>query len=289
MRSLLFVPGNSIRKYEKARGSDADALILDLEDSVAQEAKIAARQTVGHMLRTPATPQKRFVRVNALDTGTTLDDLASILPLAPDGIVLPKCRSGADIHTLSLWLDGLEAANGQRPGFTRIIAIATETPESLFGLGTYRDAGPRLLGLMWGAEDLAACLGAHANSRAGIYEEPFRLARNLCLMGAAASGVMAIDAVCTDIRNLDHVAAEAVSASRDGFSAKAIIHPSHIEVVNQAFLPREEEIARARRIVSAIEASPDRGTVNLDGQMIDRPHEKAARKIVAAAEQYGKL
>ncbi|WP_343315170.1 CoA ester lyase [Brucella sp. BE17] len=287
MRSLLFVPGDSIRKYEKARGSDADALILDLEDSVAQEAKTTARQTVGQMLRTPATPQKRFVRVNALDTGITLNDLASILPLAPDGIVLPKCRSGTDIHTLSLWLDGLEAANGLVPGSTEIIAIATETPESLFGLGSYRDATPRLLGLMWGAEDLAACLGALTNSRDGIYEEPFRLARNLCLMGAAAAGVMAIDAVCADIRNLNRVEAEAASARRDGFSAKAIIHPSHIEVVNRAFLPDEEEVAQARRIIAAIEASPNIGTVSLDGQMIDRPHEKAARKILAAVGQYG--
>jgi len=285
MRSFLFVPGDSSRKFEKALGCGADALILDLEDSLSLESKEAAREETRAMLERPRGAPKLFVRVNALDTGMTLDDLATVMPARPDGIVLPKSADGEDIRTLGHYLDAFEAAAGTPLGATRIVAVATETAESLFGLGSYSGTGPRLWGLMWGAEDLAASLGATGNKRNGDCAEPFRLARNLCLAGAAAAGVVAIDTVCTDIKNLATVADEAEIARQDGFGAKAVIHPSHIAPVNDAFTPSQTEVAWAERIVAAFEENPKAGVVKIDGKMIDKPHERAARKILAMAER----
>lgn len=285
MRSLLFVPGDSARKFEKARAGEADALILDLEDSVSAEAKETARAATRGMLAAPRTAQGLYVRVNAFDTGLTLSDLAAVAPLAPDGVVLPKCAGGEDVARLDHYLSALEAAAGHEIGRTRIIAIATETAESVFGLGCYKGASPRLWGLMWGAEDLAASLGATENSVDGAYSEPFRLARNLCLMGAAAAGVAAIDTVSADIGDVARVEAEATAARRDGFAAKAVIHPSHIAPVNRAFTPRPEEIAWAERVIAAFRDDPQAGVVRIDGRMIDKPHERAARKILAAVQR----
>ena len=284
MRSLLFVPGDSPRKFDRASAGPADALILDLEDSVAPDRKTEARVAVRSMLDAGRDGQpRRFVRVNALDTGLTLHDLAATMPGRPDGIVLPKSANGDDVRLLSAWLDAFEAANGIAAGATGIVAIATETAGSLFGLGTYRDASARLLGLMWGAEDLAASLGSSENGRDGVYHSPFRLARDLCLAGAAAAGVLAIDTVWTDIDNLDGLEAEIRAARRDGFGAKALIHPTHVPVVNGVFTPDAAEIAVAERIVAAFVADPSLGVVRLDGRMIDKPHLRAAERILAAA------
>ena len=283
MRSLLFVPGDSSRKFEKGRTCGADGLILDLEDSVALEAKAAARQITREMLETERGSQKLYVRVNALDSGMTLEDLAAVMPLRPDGIVLPKCGSGADVNQLSLYLDAFEAAAGAELQTTRIISVSTETADSLFGLGSYTEASPRLWGMMWGAEDLAASLGATTNKTGGVYSEPFRLARNLCLAGAAAAGVVAIDTVCTDIGDLHYVTSEAEAARRDGFGAKAVIHPKHVAPVNNAFTPRPEEVSWAEAVIAAFAADPRAGVVKIDGKMIDKPHERAARKILAMA------
>lgn len=283
MRSFLFVPGDSQRKFEKARAGNADALILDLEDSVSADVKDAARIATRAMLETPRTAQKWFVRVNALDTGMTLADLAAVMPLRPAGIVLPKCAGKADIDKLASYLDAFEAASGIELESTRIVAVATETAQSIFGLSGYKGASPRLWGLMWGAEDLAASLGAMENATDGVYSEPFRLARNLCLMGAAAAGLAAIDTVCTTIGDLAHVEAEANAARRDGFTAKAVIHPSHVDPVNAAFTPKPEEVAWAQRVISAFADDPQAGVVKIDGKMIDKPHERAARKIMAMA------
>lgn len=285
MRSFLFVPGDSARKFEKARGGNADALIIDLEDSVSAEAKTEARGITRQMLSQSRDAQKLFVRVNALDTGLTLADLAAVMPLRPDGIVLPKSSGAADILCLHHYLDAFEAAADAPVGATRIIAVATETAESLFGLASYKDASPRLWGLMWGAEDLAASLGATDNRTDGAYSEPFRLARNLCLAAAASAGIAAIDTVCTAIGDLDYVSAEAGAARRDGFAAKAVIHPSHVDRVNAAFTPRSEEVAWARQVIDAFAADPRAGVVKIDGRMIDKPHERAARKIMAMAER----
>ncbi len=284
MRSMLFVPGDSARKFERARQGGADALILDLEDSVALDRKDEARAITCAMLGAERGRQLIYVRVNALDTGRTLADLAAVLPSRPHGIMLPKCESADHVRTVSLWLDGLEAAAGIPVGDTTIIAIATETGASIFGLGSYAGASSRLVGLMWGAEDLAASLGAIEKSRDGVYHSPYRLARDLCLMAASAAGIAAIDTVYTDIENLTGLAEDARAARRDGFSAKAVIHPKHVEAVNAAFTPDEVEVAWANRIVAAFAADPHLGVVRIEGRMIDKPHLRAAEKVLAAAQ-----
>ncbi|MDB5511657.1 MAG: Citryl-CoA lyase [Enterovirga sp.] len=281
MRSFLFVPGDSARKFERGSAGDADALILDLEDSVSPDRKEAARALTAGMLGGARPAPRLWVRVNALDTGLTLADLAAVMPAGPDGIVLPKCASAADVATLSNWLDAFEAASGRSGAGTRIMAIATETAGSIFGLGSYRDAGPRLWGLMWGAEDLSASLGATENRRDGAFHSPFRLARDLCLMGAAAAGIVAVDTVFTDIDNLADLEAESVAARRDGFGAKAVIHPKHVAVVNRAFTPDEAEVAWAHRIVEAFAGAAEVGVIRIDGKMIDKPHLRAAERILA--------
>jgi citrate lyase subunit beta / citryl-CoA lyase len=282
MRSMLFVPGDSPRKFEKAAQGNASALILDLEDSVVPEKKQEARGVTRSMLGATRGSAQLYVRVNALDTGMTLADLAVVMPGVPDGIVLPKSRGGDDVRTLSLWLDAFEAAAGSAPGATRIVVVATETAGSIFGLGTYKDCSPRLAGLMWGAEDLAASLGATENASAGVFHTPYRLARDLCLMGAAAAEVLAIDTVYTDIDNLNGLEAETRAARRDGFAAKAVIHPKHVDVVNAAFEPTAEERSWAEKVIAAFDASPDLGTLRLDGKMIDKPHLRAAKKILGS-------
>ncbi|MEQ8901826.1 MAG: CoA ester lyase [Roseovarius sp.] len=280
MRSFLFVPGDSTRKFAKARVGEADALILDLEDSVAASAKAEARDCVADMLREERGDKATFVRVNALDTDLTLADLAAVMPHAPDGIVLPKCEGPDDLRQLAHYLAAFEAAHALPQ--TRILAIVTETAASLFTLGRYRNVDPRLWGMMWGAEDLAASLGARENAESSVYHEPFRLARNLCLAGAAAAGVVAVDTICAALNDLEALEAEARVARRDGFGAKAVIHPNHIAPVNRAFQPTEEELIWAQKVLDGFEANSNAGVISIDGQMIDKPHERAARKIMAA-------
>jgi citrate lyase subunit beta/citryl-CoA lyase len=280
MRTMLFVPGDSPRKFEKAATSKASALILDLEDSVVPDKKDEARGLTRTMLNSRRDGPKLYVRVNALDTAMTLQDLAAVMPAAPDGIVLPKCRSGDDVRHLALWLDAFEAAAGTKPGTTRIVVVATETAASVFGLGTYKDCSPRLAGLMWGAEDLAASLGATENASAGKFHSPYLLARDMCLIGAAAAEVAAIDTVYTDIENLAGLEQETRTARRDGFSAKALIHPKHVDIVNAAFEPNAAERAWAEKIVAAFADNPNLGTLRLEGKMIDKPHLRAAKKIL---------
>lgn len=287
MRSFLFVPGDSPRKFEKASATHADALILDLEDSVAPAAKAQARAQVLDMLRAPRR-KRLFVRVNAFDTGLAPLDLAAIMPGQPDGIMLPKCEGPDHVRRLSHALDigeALQDASGGRIGTTRIIAIVTETAESVRALAaaSYRDCSPRLWGMLWGGEDLAASLGASENRTGGRYRGPFLLARNLCLTAAAAAGVEPIDTISTDIGDLDAVADEAREARRDGFSAKAVIHPNHVDVVNAAFSPGEEELAWARAVREAFARAPSAGVVKMDGKMVDKPHLRAAERILARA------
>jgi citrate lyase subunit beta/citryl-CoA lyase len=284
MRTMLFVPGDDTRKFEKASASHASALILDLEDSVVIDKKDEARKLTQSMLSGARWEQKLYVRVNALDTGITLQDLAAVMPAQPDGIVLPKSQSGDDVKKLALWLDAFEAAAGSKPGSTRIVAIATETAASLFGLGTYKDSSPRLAGLMWGAEDLAQSIGAMENSSAGIYHSPYRRARDMCLIGAAGADVAAIDAVYTDIENLAGLEQETRDARRDGFSAKALIHPKHIDIVNAAFEPSASEREWAEKVVAAFAASPNSGAIRLDGKMIDKPHFRTATRLLGTQE-----
>lgn len=274
LRSLLFVPGDRPERIAKALGLAADALILDLEDAVAPAGKPAARAAVAEALARDRT-KPLFVRVNPLDGGLTDEDLDAILPGHPDGIVLPKAEGGESVAELTRRL----TARGNAT--TLILAIATETPAAMFQLGTY-GGQPRLVGLTWGAEDLPAAIGA-ANSREedGSYTPPYQLARSLCLFGAAAAGVQPIETVWPAFRDLDGLAAYAARARRDGFTGMMAIHPAQIDIINAAFTPSDSEIAYARAVVAAFEASPDAGVLQLDGRMIDRPHLVQAQRLLA--------
>jgi citrate lyase subunit beta/citryl-CoA lyase len=291
MRSLLFVPADSERKLAKGLDSGADVLLIDLEDSVALDAKDNARAVAARFLmeaRERSVRPRLYVRVNALDTGETDADLSAVMPAAPEGIMLPKSVSGASVQQLDAKLAVHEAQNDLEDGSTRIVIVATETAASLFNLGSYAGASARLDGLSWGAEDLSADIGALANRDAsGGFTEPFRMARNLCLFGAVAAGAIPIDTVYTNFRDLDGLRREAEEALRDGFTAKMAIHPAQVPVINEVFTPSADAIADARRIVDAFAAAGDPGVVGLDGEMLDRPHLRRAEKLLARARAAG--
>ena len=276
LRSLLFVPGDRPDRMEKALKSGADALILDLEDSVAATAKPEARRAVAAFLAANESA-RLWVRINPLDSDEADKDLQALLPAHPDGLVLPKAEGGASVAELARRL-------AQRGNVTaRILAIGTETPAAIFGLGTY-GGQKRLTGLTWGAEDLPAAIGA-ATSREedGSFTTPYEIARALCLFGAAAAGVAPIETVYPAFRDLDGLAAFAGRARRDGFTGMMAIHPDQVAVINQAFTPSEAELSHARAVVAAFAANPEAGALSLDGRMIDRPHLVQAQRLLAAA------
>jgi len=285
MRSLLFVPADSERKLEKAALSAADCLILDLEDSVLPQMKPKAREQAAAFLARPAaqrTCPRLYVRVNGLDSGLTTADLDAVMPARPEGILLPKCGNGASIQQLAAMLAVKEAEHGLPDGATRIAAIVTETPASIFAMGTYARASARLDWLTWGAEDLAACLQAESNRDAdGLYTFPYMLARSLTLFAAASGGALPIDTIHKDFRDLAALRHECESARRDGFAGKMAIHPAQIETINEVFSPSQESIAKARAIVAAFEAEPWAGVIAFDGEMLDRPHLAKARRLLA--------
>jgi citrate lyase subunit beta / citryl-CoA lyase len=287
MRSLLFVPGDNEKKLAKVLTSEADALIVDLEDSVAASAKEAARATAAAFLAEAHARAKRpllYVRVNGLDSGLAAADLDAIMGSAPDGIVLPKCRDGADVQRLGAKLAAREAEHGLTDGATRILAIATESARALFGLASYRGASARLAGLAWGAEDLSADLGAETNRLPeGAYAAPYELARSLTLIGAAAAEVAPIDAAFTNFRDAEGLTAEAEAARRDGFVAKMAIHPAQLAIINAVFTPSPEAVAKARAVLAAFAAAPGAGVVSLDGEMLDLPHLTRARTVLRRA------
>jgi len=290
LRSWLFVPGDSERKLDKSRDNAADALILDLEDSVAKDRLPLARETVRACLqaRTERSRQQLWVRVNPLDTPLALADLAAVMAGAPDGICVPKVSSVADVNRLAHYLDALEAREGLSAGATRILAVATETAASLLGFHTYLErATPRLAALTWGGEDLAAALGASDNrdARSGDYDDPYRLAKSLCLAAARAIGAQPVGAVHVDFRDLAGLEADCLRDRRAGFVGKIAIHPEQSAIINAAFTPSEAEIAHARRVIDIFERNPGLGTVGLDGKMLDMPHLKQARNVEALAEQ----
>ena len=287
MRSMLFVPGDSPSKLAKGLAAGADALIIDLEDSVALSAKQAARDvTLGFLkeARAAASRPLLLVRVNGLTTGLIDADLDAVMQGAPDGIVLPKTEGGHDATHLGAKLAVREAENDLPDGGTRIHAIATETAKGVFALGTFAGATHRLASIAWGAEDLSADLGAETNrEESGRFAAPYRLARALTLMGAAAAQVMAVDTVFTNFRDLDGLGAECEAARRDGFVAKMAIHPAQVPVINAAFTPTPQAIARAQAIVAAFAANPGAGVIGLDSEMLDMPHLRRAERTLARA------
>jgi len=280
LRSLLFVPGDSERKLSRAPQSGADALILDLEDSVVPANRpLARRQTRDFLESTGSVEFRRYVRINPLSSGVALDDLAAVAGGRPDGILLPKCDP-EDLKTLDHYLSALETVSTFPPGGIRVIAIATETPAAIFALGGYRGVSQRLEAITWGAEDLAACLGGNNRRADGVYDDVYRLARSLCLLGAAAAGVIPIDTIYTDFKDEAGLLAECVAARRSGFSAKMAIHPGQVPVINQAFAASQEELAWARKVVRAFAENPEAGTIAINGKMIDKPHLTLAQRLL---------
>jgi citrate lyase subunit beta/citryl-CoA lyase len=275
LRSLLFVPGDRPDRFAKAAASGADALILDLEDSVALEKKSEARQAIAAWLKTGRT-LPCFVRVNPLDGGEIEADLGAILPAAPDGIVLPKAEGAASVRAL------IALAGG---GMPPILPIASETAAAVFQLSTYGEAAAHLAGLTWGAEDLPAAIGATASRNPdGSYTAPYEMVRALTLFGAHAAAVPAIETVYPNIADVDGLAAYVARGRRDGFTGMMAIHPAQVPTINAGFSPSEAEIAHARAVVEAFAANPGAGALKLDGKMIDQPHLNQARKVLAQAE-----
>jgi citrate lyase subunit beta/citryl-CoA lyase len=278
MRSLLFVPGHSAKMMAKAVSSGADVVIFDLEDAVHPESKPAARRLVVEALAGPGRGVARYVRVNALDSAWCSEDVEAVMPARPEGIMLPKPQGPEDLQRL----DALMTRWERQGDAARIIAVCTETPAATLSLAAKSWAHPRLAGLLWGGEDLSAAIGATANRDAdGRYTAPFAFARNLCLLAARSAGVVPIDAVFTDFRNVAGLARETDAARRDGFSAKAAIHPSQIETINRCFSPTDAEHRWAERVIAEFEANSS-GAIQIDGVMMDAPHLQQARRIMAS-------
>lgn len=279
-RSLLFAPGDSPRKLEKAGLSEADLVIADLEDAVAGPAKADARHTVAARLKGADRRMPHWVRINPLDTPYALADLAAIVPAKPDGIVLPKATR-ADADRLGDYLSALEAAAGLPIGRIPIVVLATETAAGVFDVGNYAGC-PRLAALSWGAEDSATALGATSNrGDDGDYDFPYQLFRALCLTGAAAAGVSAVETIHGDFRDAAGLETMARKARRAGFRGMLAIHPDQVPVINAAFSPSADEIAHAEAVVAAFDAQPGAGTVGLNGAMLDMPHLKRAQALLA--------
>jgi citrate lyase subunit beta / citryl-CoA lyase len=287
MRSWLFAPGDSDRKMAKATDSTADVVLFDLEDAVAVEAKPRARGMVASALQSAAVSARTrlWVRINPLQSPHALADLAAVMPARPGGIMLPKARGRADVEELDHYLSALEVAAGSERGATKVIALVTETAEGMFTTGDYAGA-PRLVAMTWGAEDLADAVGASDNLNAdGSYAFIYELARSMCLLGAAAAGVAAIETIQGDFRDEAGLRARAEKVRRAGYRGMLAIHPAQVDVINAAFTPTAEEVAHAREIVALFEANPGAGTLALRGAMLDRPHLARARTLLRAAGQ----
>jgi citrate lyase subunit beta/citryl-CoA lyase len=281
LRTALFAPGDSARKAEKAIASAADAVILDLEDSVSAPGKPAARMATVDVLRA-SVGRSMIVRVNPRGTEWYLADLAAIVPAAPGAVMLPKCTGPADLVVLDHHLSALEVSAGLPLGGIGVIAIVTETAASVFTLGSYAGA-PRLVAMCFGAEDLAADLGVAPRLADGSYPAASAAARAAVLAGAAAAGVQAIDTPWPDPRDPAGLAREATAAAADGFTGKLLIHPDQIEPVQAVFTPPPDRLRWAERVRDAFAHNPDAGVFTLDGKMIDRPHLRLAQRILAAA------
>lgn len=291
LKSLLFVPGDSERKLSKAGGSAASALILDLEDAVAVERIDVARGMVREYLssRPERARQQLWVRINPLSTPLALPDLAAIVRARPDGIVLPKIDSPQDVVLLDHYLTALEAREGVASGAIRILPVATETPQALFSLGSYRGVSRRLVGLTWGAEDLSTALGASTNrADSGEYEFTYQLARSLVLAGARAADLQPIDTLTPDFRDHERLAREVRASRRAGFTGKLAIHPDQVDGINAGYTPDADEVRHARAVIEAFERAGGAGAVQLEGRMLDKPHLVQAQRVLAMGSESGR-
>ncbi|HJQ15969.1 MAG TPA: CoA ester lyase [Allosphingosinicella sp.] len=288
MRSILFVPGDSARKQEKCLETRADALILDLEDSVALSEKPKARSMTAAFLKRQVPNEARpllYVRVNALDTGLTDDDLAAVMPGTPDGIMIPKAVGGRDMADICARLSHHEARNGIADGATKLLPVATETAAAVLALPTIPGSTSRMSGLTWGGEDLAADIGAEANhDGAGAYTETYVMARSMALLTAVASGVDPIETAFTNYRETEAFRTDCLRARRDGFTGRIAIHPNQVDIINEVFTPSPEAVKRARSIVEAFAANPGMGVVGIEGEMIDMPHLRQSERILRRYE-----
>ncbi|AOR78874.1 CoA ester lyase [Novosphingobium resinovorum] len=289
LRSLLFVPGDSEKKFAKASQTAADVLILDLEDSVAPAVKPEARGIVaGWLDRAGEVGAALFVRPNPLDSGLIDDDLAAVVRPGLAGLLVPKANGAEDIAEIARKLDRLEAEAGMAVGTVKIAVVSTETPLAMFNLQSYTPPHPRLVGLTWGAEDLGAAIGATDNKEPdGSWTFPYQVARAQCLFASASAGVVPIDTLYANFRDPEGLEVDCRKARRDGFLGRIAIHPDQVDTINRCFSPSEEEVAHARRIVDAFAANPELGTIGIDGKMFDIPHLKAAHKTLAAAGEDG--
>jgi citrate lyase subunit beta / citryl-CoA lyase len=289
MRSLLFIPADDEKKLGNGMATGADALILDLEDAVSLPRKAAARTLAARYItemRPRETRPRLYVRINALDTNLWQEDVSSVAGARPDGILLPKARSGEDVHTLSIALNHEEERAGVATGTTRIIALVTETPISLLQLHTYVGSSARLAGLTWGAEDLSAVLGARTNREddGRAWTSPYRLARDLTLFTAAAAATQPIDTVFVNFRDEEGLRQECRAAVRDGFTGKMAIHPNQVAVMNEVFTPSADEITQSEELVRLFADNPDAGALTYRGQMVDRAHVARAERILDRAK-----
>ena len=285
LRSLLFVPADSERKLEKARGSNADALILDLEDSVARENRPRARKLVCEFAGTAGERPALWVRINPVGSSDCAADLDAAVAAEPVGIVVPKTDSPDTLRALDQALSERERAHGIAEGTIRVLPVATETPAAVLSLFEYRNPPPRLAALTWGAEDLSAALGAATNrDENGEFVFTYRVVRSLCLIAAKAAAVDAIETLHADFR--DHAGLERVAraAQRDGFSGMLAIHPDQVAIINAAFTPSAADVEHARRVVAAFAGGA--GVAALDGKMLDQPHLKQAQHILGVHEKF---
>jgi citrate lyase subunit beta/citryl-CoA lyase len=283
LRSLLFVPADSERKLQKASSIGADALILDLEDSVAPPRKALAREMVKNLLGGPPRDWAFLVRINPLDSGLALADLAAVVRPGLDGVLIPKVNGIRDVELISNYVDVLEIAAGVTPGHVKLLVVATETPAAMIGFASYATPSPRLIAMTWGAEDLGAALGALSNKETdGSWTFPYQVARAQCLFAAGAAGAMALDTLYGDFKDQEGLAASCRIARRDGFVGRIAIHPNQVATINECFTPSDADLTHARRVVAAFAAQPDAGTLGIDGKMYDMPHLIAAKRALAS-------
>lgn len=286
MRSMLFVPGDRPERFEKAEASGADAVILDLEDAVAASQRPKAREAITAHLQRSSRPVPLWVRINPIDSPDALIDLAAVVPARPDGLLLPKARDGRDVMRFDYWLEALEASHGLVAGGIKVIPMITETAGAMLQLASFVPTPARVVGMTWGAEDLATELGAAASrDEAGRYDMPYQMASAGCLFTAAAAGVSAIDTVDTEIKDIAAVEQRACASRRSGYVAKLAIHPAQIPALHGAFTPSAAEVAHAEAVLAAFSTSPGVGALRVDGKLVDRPHLLQAERVLAAARR----